>query len=75
MVLRKSIIVRSQLIKKYSNLYNDTFNFRMKTYHCLNNDIANSIIETNTQTTNYTGNKYLNNNSTNCYIESNTILY
>ena len=48
----------------YCNFYNDTFNFRKNELICSSQqtDITNSIIDTNTQTTNYIGEHYLHNN-------------
>ena len=46
------------------NFYNDNFNFRKIENISLSQqtDITNNITETNTQTINYIGNHYLNNN-------------
>ena len=59
--------------KNYYNLYHDMFNFRKNENISLSQqtDITNNIIETNTQTTNYTDNNCLNNG--NYYIESYSI--
>ena len=49
--------------KNYYNFYNDSFNFRKIENISLSQqtDITNNIIETSTQTINYIGNNYLNN--------------
>ena len=50
--------------KNHYNFYHDTFNFRKNGIisNSQQTDITNNIIETNTQTINYTDGNYLNNN-------------
>ena len=56
--------MRNHLKKNYHNLYHDTFNFEKNEIisNSPQTDITNNKIDTNTQTTNYFDENYLNNN-------------